>query len=91
MKKQILIAVTVVLSSFTYAQHASFGLKGGVNLSNIWVQDNKSSDYITGFHAGGLAHIHLSRNWALQPELLYSTQGGKKLYPTLSISPTLII
>jgi hypothetical protein len=78
MKKKILFALTFVVSSFTYSQHASFGLKGGANFSNIWVPDNKSSNYKAGLHAGGFAHIHLSRKWALQPELLYSTQGGKQ-------------
>lgn len=27
---------------------------------------------------GALSHIHLSRKWALQPELLYSQQGGER-------------
>lgn len=32
---------------------------------------------MTGFHAGGLAHIHLNRHFALQPELVYSSQGAE--------------
>jgi hypothetical protein len=35
----------------------------------------------TGFHAGVLAHIHLTRSWALQPELVYSTQGTEMSSP----------
>jgi hypothetical protein len=78
MKKKILIAVTFVISNITYAQHASFGLKAGPNFSNIWVEGDKGTEYKAGLHVGGLAHIHLSRRWALQPELIYSMQGGKQ-------------
>jgi hypothetical protein len=30
----------------------------------------------TGFHAGLLWHIHMSQNFGLQPELVYSLQGA---------------
>jgi hypothetical protein len=30
-------------------------------------------------HAGGLAHLHVLRKIALQPELFYSGQGGKQI------------
>lgn len=60
----------------TYAQHAAkFGLKAGLNLAN-WNSDNDvENDTRTGFHVGGLAHIHLAPQWAVQPELQYSSQG----------------
>ncbi|MDB5261542.1 MAG: hypothetical protein JWQ14_823, partial [Adhaeribacter sp.] len=34
-------------------------------------------DYKLGLHAGALAHIHITQQFAIQPELLYSNQGGK--------------
>jgi hypothetical protein len=30
-----------------------------------------------GLNIGGLAHIHLSQNWAVQPEVVYSMQGAE--------------
>ena len=54
---------------------AQFGLKGGLNLSAL-TANGHSSDYRTGFHLGGLAHIHLKPKLGLQPELVYSSQGA---------------
>ena len=54
-----------------------WGLKGGVNISAVNISGGGDYNSKAGFHAGGLAHIHLSKTWALQPELMYSTQGGK--------------
>ena len=77
MKKIILFTIALLISHVLLAQHASFGLKAGASFSNIFIKDN-STKYITGFHVGGLSHIHLSHKWAIQPELLYSQQGGKR-------------
>jgi hypothetical protein len=77
MKKIILFTVVFLMSHVLFAQHASFGLKAGANFSNLWIKDN-STKYRTGLHVGALSHIHLSHKWAIQPELLYSQQGGKR-------------
>ncbi|HNP08813.1 MAG TPA: porin family protein, partial [Cyclobacteriaceae bacterium] len=34
-------------------------------------------DAKTGFHMGMLLHIHVAQHFAVQPELLYSSQGAK--------------
>ncbi len=59
------------------AQHANFGVKGGLNLYNIKNDNNAEYDTKTGLHIGMLFHIHLSSQFAFQPELLYSVQGAK--------------
>lgn len=78
MKRIIFLAVMVLLISGAYAQHVEYGIKGGVNFSNINddAADN-NADGKTGFHLGGLAHIHVTRAFAIQPEIVYSTQGAK--------------
>jgi hypothetical protein len=55
---------------------AKFGLKGGINLSTF---NHSSAEYDSriGLHLGGLAHIHLAPEWAIQPELIYSQEGGE--------------
>ncbi len=73
MKKLFIITFSILLVHFTYAQHAHFGIKGGVNLSTL--TNNDAFKYKTGFHAGVFSHIHLAKHFALQPELMYSTQG----------------
>lgn len=53
------------------------GIKGGVNISSIEVDGGDDLDSRTGFHAGGLVHIHLNNHWAVQPEVVFSAQGGE--------------
>lgn len=77
MKKISIAVCALVLSTAALAQNVKFGIKGGVNISNFtW--DVPGKDNRIGFHAGLLAHIHLSPEWALQPEVQYSTEGSKQ-------------
>lgn len=57
--------------------HVNLGVKGGINMYNIYNDDNTNYDQITGYYFGLLGHIHLNSQWAIQPELVYSTQGAK--------------
>lgn len=61
------------------AQEAHFGLKAGLNAAMLTVKNQGETEIIPGLHAGGLAHVHVARKVALQPELLYSGQGGKSI------------
>ena len=70
-----LVAVAFLCGSAT-AQHVNFGIKGGLNLYNIRNDNNVSYDNAVGFHLGFLAHIHLANKFALQPEVVFSTQGA---------------
>ena len=56
--------------------HAEFGLKGGVNFAKLNFEGNTDVNTRTSFHLGGLAHFHLSKQFAIQPELMYSGQGA---------------
>jgi hypothetical protein len=53
-----------------------FGIKGGLNVSDIHHNNGTQYDPVVGLHAGMLAHIHLTKKFALQPEVFYSTQGA---------------
>ncbi len=72
----MLTAAAVMAFAFSNAQETRFGVKGGLNISNLGgdVEDNSA---ILGFHVGGFAEIKLSEKFAIQPELLFSTQGSK--------------
>lgn len=78
MKKIILSSLFVLAISFTYAQKAEFGIKGGLNSSNF-SGDTDGADFKSrvGFNLGAFAAIKLSEKITLQPEILYSTQGAK--------------
>ncbi len=54
------------------------GIKAGLNINDI--SDNFAPNNTAtrlGFHAGLLAHIHVQRRLAVQPELVFSSQGAK--------------
>lgn len=78
MKKIFLIAVSVCAFAVAHAQHPHWGLKGGLNFAKMDIDEGNNSGFKTGVHLGGFAHIHLSRSFALQPELVYSIQGGER-------------
>ena len=76
MKKSILItSFLLLLSLHGQAQLVKFGLKAGLNYANFTGTEIQT-DAITSYHAGLVAEIKLLDKLALQPELLYSTQGA---------------
>lgn len=78
MKKVLcVVPVALIFATTSFAQHTQFGVKAGVNLSSVKISDGEDYDSKTGIHFGGLAHIHLSQHWAIQPELVFSMQGGQ--------------
>lgn len=87
--KKIIIGLFLLIPAvkFTIAQHADFGIKAGYNAANFTNSAGSSYKMKDGFNAGLLAHIHLNKNWAIQPELVYSAQGTK--YNTGNSSYTL--
>ena len=84
MKKIFSLALgAMLLGGSAFAQHSgqkvSFGLKAGLNVSNLHYSVDQAVESKTklGFNAGALAHIHLAPQLALQPEVYYSSQGAK--------------
>jgi hypothetical protein len=77
--KKLFFITTMALSSFLLkAQHVEFGVKGGLNVATVKVKNSTSSyDPRVSAHVGGLAHIHLTKEFAIQPELVFSGQGFK--------------
>lgn len=79
--KNLFLATIVGLLSVTtiYAQSddttTQFGVKGGVNLSNITGDDVGDLDSRTSFHLGLFMEIPISERFSFQPEVLYSGQG----------------
>jgi hypothetical protein len=80
MKKTLLLAMAFFALKAATAQRTEthFGLKAGVNVANIKIQNAGEGDGRIGFHVGGLAHIHITDKFALQPELVFSAQGRRE-------------
>ena len=77
MKKLLLTAAAVFAFGFANAQETKFGVKAGLNMADWSGEDADGIDSRVSFHVGGFAEIKLADKFALQPELLYSSQGGK--------------
>lgn len=78
-----LLIMVIVLSMTTKSfSQVIFGVKGGLNLANIFEKDNDgtySKDYKskTGFHLGATAEFAISEKFAIEPGLLFSSKGFK--------------
>ncbi len=82
MKKIIITAIFILAVTILHAQSTKIGLKVGANYANqsgvdvIVNKDNyNNSEAITGYHAGVTAEFKFLK-LAIQPELIYSTQGA---------------
>lgn len=74
MKKFFILIVFSLFYGSIYGQvKVRPGIKMGVNSSKI---TNSYLDSKTGIYVGGFASIQFNDRYALQPELLYSRQGG---------------
>lgn len=88
MKHKVKAAMAAIfLTSAAMAQHVNIGIKGGLNIYNINNENNVKYDPKVGFNVGLLGHVHLAKQVALQPELVYSAQGAK--YTTAGVETKL--
>ena len=85
MKKVFLLIAAAALSSGAFAQGYNqwevrgwdFGVKAGVNFSDVSDLDNGDTKMMTGFYAGAFAEYRINYWFGVQAEALYSTQGTK--------------
>ncbi|MET3535255.1 porin family protein [Chryseobacterium limigenitum] len=85
--KKVILGLAVTASSLAFAQEIksspsiTYGAKVGLNVSSIskdaLLSDQKSK---IGFNVGGFVNIPISSQFSIQPELLYSSLGGKAKY-----------
>ncbi|MEI9917779.1 MAG: porin family protein [Bacteroidota bacterium] len=59
---------------------ARFGIKGGLNVSNLYVKDVDDNNARYGFNGGFYGQIVSTEGFAIQPELLWSTKGSETTY-----------
>lgn len=61
---------------FTLPAFSQFGVKGGVNSTDLAGYNNVTENTVS-VHLGGTYDYQLSNNWFFQPALLYTTVGFK--------------
>lgn len=77
-----------VVSAFGQEQRPSgdqglsprIGVKGGLNLTNLYVDDVEDENMKVGFNLGLFAKLPVTQGFSIQPELLYSVKGSKLTY-----------
>ncbi|WP_329805269.1 porin family protein [Flavobacterium facile] len=96
MKKLKSIVALVLLTSFsqvafsqtTDSAKLKFGVKGGVNFSNLYTEDVDDSNLLTGFNLGLFARLPITQTFAIQPELSYTTKGAELEYNNAFVNGT---
>lgn len=68
----------LLCSTLTLSAQSTFGIRGGLNASNIAFENLSNRSEKLGFHAGVFADVPLATGFIhLQPELNYSVKGTK--------------
>lgn len=92
MKKIILSIASIIIGSVSYAQdsksNTGFGIKGGVNFTNLYTDDVNDNNMLTSFNVGVFATLPLTSNLAIQPEVNFSRKGAELVYDNLFASGT---
>ncbi|MGZ8545177.1 MAG: porin family protein [Flavisolibacter sp.] len=82
MRKSIVVILFMLGAGMLHAQNKKFasGIKAGVNLANLRLdnQPDVNSDMRINFHAGIWYNIPFSKNFSLNPEILFSAEGANQ-------------
>lgn len=83
----LMIISAVLISSKSFAQDIGLnvGLKGGVQLSNLYVDEVGDDNAKLGFQGGLYFKNQITEFFALQPEIIYSLKGSEIEYDNFSI------
>jgi hypothetical protein len=75
--KKIIVVLVILIAVSSTAQKINFGIKAGLNVSMLTGNANEIMSSNNGFFAGALLELKILGKIAIQPELLFSTQGAK--------------
>lgn len=86
--RTLVVAATFMLIANvqSIAQTNRAGIKGGLNVSNLYIDNVTDENARFGFHFGVYGQILSSEVFAIQPELLFSTKGSKNQYTSGSLN-----
>jgi hypothetical protein len=66
----------------------TFGIKGGINISNLSTKEADQDKMLTGFNLGVFAKMPITNDIAIQPELYYTTKGAQVNYNSTFVDGT---
>ena len=59
---------------------AKFGIKGGINFANLYVDNVQNENIKLGGNIGFFAKLPIARGLSIQPEVLYTSKGSQLTY-----------
>lgn len=82
---KIIIALVLFISAthLTFSQGGNdfkFGIKGGINFSNINTSNTSDNKTLTGVNFGIFAKLPITNSFAIQPEIYFTTKGSEQTY-----------
>ena len=80
MKKLLLLTAIAVLTFSTSQAQLALGAKAGANFASFSGDGAEGLDGLTSFHVGAVANFPLGEMIALQPEVLFSSQGASESF-----------
>ncbi|MDD4993272.1 MAG: porin family protein [Paludibacter sp.] len=84
----ILILAAIVPCKAQEAEGIELGVKGGLNLSDLYTTDASVSDLNYGLNAGVYAKLNVTNRLAIQPEFYVSTKGASIRYNNALLTGT---
>lgn len=79
MKKTLLLLVFITLSTISYAQNSMYGVRTGINISNLDFEPAPTfnNSHRNGFAIGFFGEYDLNKTYAIAPEVQFSAEGAK--------------
>ena len=75
-----IILLSILIPAQLSAQSKFAGIKGGLNLASMSIEDADDKNIIPRFHAGVWGRMMINEQFGVQPEILYSARGVKAVY-----------
>lgn len=81
-KKYLAITAFVALQFMSVQAQSDFkfGIKGGVNFANLSSSDAKERKVLTGINFGVFAKLPITKSFAIQPEIYFTSKGSQQTY-----------
>ncbi|WP_292009444.1 porin family protein [Chryseobacterium sp.] len=90
--KKLFLGLAIISTSLAFAQQTTekepvrFGIKAGGNASSFSEQELSINNLKAGYYAGVLVNIPLSREFSIQPEVLYNELGSRNVVSSTEIT-----